>query len=144
MPAFGEAFDARRSSTDLTILARTRRLIGVSSGCGQVSYFNNETEMASRPFWVFTTFIATRCPSASARSPARSTTVAWRNTSLPPSSQATKPNPFSGLNHLMAPSMLVAVAGSGRSRPDDALGGGRTCVRGAAAALVSTARTDVT
>src|ERR1700704_2677021 len=52
-------------------LARSARCGGggVSSGSVQVSYFSNETEMASRPFCVFTTFMATLCPSSSARSP---------------------------------------------------------------------------
>jgi hypothetical protein len=40
------------------------------------------SEIASRPFCVFTTFIATRCPSSSPRSPARSTMETCTNTSF--------------------------------------------------------------
>jgi len=47
-----------------------------------VRYFRT-MEIASRPFGVLTTRIATRWPSAISRTPARSTTEMCRNTSLP-------------------------------------------------------------
>ena len=67
------------------------------------------------------------------------------NTSFPPSSQTTKPNPFSGLNHFTVPSISTAVAGSGRPRrSDDGRGEGRAGGRGVPPGLASTESTAVT
>ena len=74
------------------------------------------------------------------RSPALST----METSFWPSSQTTKPNPLSALNHFTVPSMLIAAAGSGRSLPDDTFAEARAFAREPAPVLASTARTAMT
>src|SRR5690242_3872734 len=64
---------------------------------------------ASGPLAPCTTPMRTTCPSCSGPRPARSSTVACTNTSLPPASGVMKPNPLSGLYHFTVPVISTAV-----------------------------------
>ncbi len=75
-----------------------------------------ESEIASRPLGVSTTRIVTCWPSARCEMPAGPRMEIWTNTSLPPSSLATKPNPLASSNHLTLPVTETAVEGSGATR----------------------------
>src|SRR5580698_762453 len=75
-----------------------------------------ERAIASRPLGVSTTLIVTCWPSARCEIPAGPRTEMWTNTSLPPSSLATKPNPLASSNHFTFPITETAVEGSGATR----------------------------
>ena len=96
---------------------------------------------ASGPFLPSITSTATRWPSVKPVIPARSSAEACTKISLPPRSEAIKPNPFIALYHLTVPDSSTAAwsVGGYTGRSDRARLSGSCC-----AVLMSTLRTSVT
>src|SRR4051812_33088493 len=99
------------AGNDRRIKGRTRRSAPVPRL--RPGYPAAARETAWRPFWVSTTRMVMRWPSARPLSPARSTTEIWTKTSFPPSSTSTNPMPLTVLYHLTVPAISVAVDMSG-------------------------------
>src|ERR1700722_10951637 len=105
---------ARRLHFKKSSAARTRALGGTTAPDRSSSH--SESAIASRPLGVSTTRMFTCWPSARCEMPAGPSTEMCTNTSLPPSSLATKPKPLASSNHFTRPLMDTAVEGSGATR----------------------------
>src|SRR6185312_14560653 len=125
------------------IAQRRHDLDQAADVAGRLRRVQSESEMASRPFGVSTTLIVTCWPSAKCEMPAGPRIEIWTNTSLPPSSLATKPNPLASSNHFTFPVTETAVEGSGATRRGRGASPNARCGR-STMPLASTSSTRVT
>ena len=105
--------------------ARDEERIGRRSGAAVLAS-TARTAVICRPFWPTPTCTLSFAPGSTESRPAASKTAACRNASPEPSASSTKPNPFSGLNHLTIASSagpLGAASSRGALRKEAGRGG---------------------